>query len=87
MTPRARSLSGPLHAIANQDQWSSRIDHTWSPRDFIYGSFIISNDTHVPSLRCERATTCPASAMSNQPIEVPRISTLGYTRILLPNPD
>jgi hypothetical protein len=64
-----------------QDQWSGRVDHNWSPRDFIYASFVINRDNRLePTLQGNNlpgfGDTRPAQRY---------FLSLGYTRILSPN--
>ena len=64
-----------------QDQWSGRIDHNRSPKDFIYGSFIINNDTRAePTLQ---GNNLPGFG-DERPAHRYFLS-LGYTRILSTN--
>ncbi len=79
--PTGTFFIGSAPRDRRQDQWSGRIDHTWSPRDFIYGSFIINNDTRVePTLQ---GNNLPGFG-DERPAHRYFLS-LGYTRILLPN--
>jgi hypothetical protein len=64
-----------------QDQWNGRVDHTWSPQDFLYGSFIINNDNRLePTLQ---GNNLPGFG-DERPARRYFLS-LGYTRILSPN--
>ena len=76
--PTGTFFIGSAPRDRRQDQWSGRIDHNSSPRDFIYGSFIINNDTRVePTLQ---GNNCPASAMSSRPISTScRSATPGFS--------
>ncbi len=61
-----------------QDQWTGRVDHNWSPGDFIYGSFIINDDNRIePTLQ---GNNLPGFG-DERPAQRYFLS-LGYTRIL-----
>ncbi len=61
-----------------QDQWTGRSDHNRSPRDFIYGSFVINDDDRIePTLQ---GNNLPGFG-DERPAQRYFLS-LGYTRIL-----
>jgi hypothetical protein len=61
-----------------QDQWSGRVDHDWSPKDFLYGSFVINRDNRLePTLQ---GNNLPGFG-DERPAERYFLS-LGYTRIV-----
>ena len=79
--PTGTFFIGSAPRDRRQDQWNGRIDHNWSRQDFIYGSFIINNDTRAePTLQGNNlpgfGDTRPAHRY---------FLSLGYTRILSPN--
>jgi Carboxypeptidase regulatory-like domain/TonB dependent receptor len=79
--PTGTFFIGSAPRNRRQDQWSGRIDHNWSPRDFIFGSFIINNDTRAePTLQ---GNNLPGFG-DERPAHRYFLS-LGYTRIILPN--
>jgi hypothetical protein len=64
-----------------QDQWSGRVDHNWSPKDFLYGSFIVNNDTRAePTLQ---GNNLPGFG-DERPAQRYFLS-FGYTRVLASN--
>jgi hypothetical protein len=64
-----------------QDQWSGRVDHNWSPKDFIYGSFVINRDNRLePTLQ---GNNLPAFGDTRPATRY--FLSVGYTRILSPN--
>ncbi len=79
--PTGTFFIGSAPRNRRQDQWSGRIDHNWSPKDFIYGSFIINNDTRAePTLQ---GNNLPGFG-DERPAHRYFLS-LGYTRILSSN--
>jgi len=50
--PTGTFFVGSAARNRRQDQWSGRVDHNLSPRDFIYASFIINRDNRLePTLQ------------------------------------
>jgi hypothetical protein len=50
--PAGTFFIGSAPRDRRQDQWSGRVDHSWSPRDLVYGSLIINRDNRVePTLQ------------------------------------
>jgi hypothetical protein len=79
--PTGTFFIGSAPRNRRQDQWNGRIDHNWSPKDFIYGSFIVNNDTRAePTLQ---GNNLPGFG-DERPAHRYFLS-LGYTRILSPN--
>jgi hypothetical protein len=79
--PTGTFFIGSAPRNRRQDQWNGRIDHNLSPKDFIYGSFIINNDTRAePTLQ---GNNLPGFG-DERPAHRYFLS-LGYTRILSPN--
>ena len=79
--PTGTFFIGSAPRDRRQDQWSGRIDHNWSPKDFLYGSFIINNDNRAePTLQGNNLS----GFGDTRPAQRDFLS-LGYTRILAPN--
>jgi hypothetical protein len=79
--PTGTFFIGSAPRNRRQDQWNGRIDHNWSPKDFIYGSFIINNDTRAePTLQGNNLPGFGDERPANR-----YFLSLGYTRILSPN--
>lgn len=79
--PTGTFFVGSAARNRRQDQWSGRVDHNWSPRDFMYGSFVINRDNRLePTLQGNNlpgfGDTRPARRY---------FLSLGYTRILSPS--
>ncbi len=76
--PTGTFFIGSAPRTRRQDQWNGRVDHNWSPKDFLYGSFIINRDNRVePTLQ---GNNLPGFG-DQRPAERYFLS-LGYTRIL-----
>ncbi len=76
--PTGTFFIGSAPRTRRQDQLNGRVDHNWSPKDFLYGSFIINRDNRVePTLQ---GNNLPGFG-DQRPAERYFLS-LGYTRIL-----
>ena len=50
--PTGTFFIGSAPRNRRQDQWTGRVDHNWSPKDLIYGSFVINRDNRLePTLQ------------------------------------
>jgi hypothetical protein len=79
--PTGMFLIGSAPRNRRQDQWSGRLDHNWSTKDFVYGSIIINHDTRAePTLQ---GNNLPGFG-DERPTHRYFLS-LGFTRILSPN--
>jgi hypothetical protein len=79
--PTGTFFVGSAPRNRRQDQWNGRVDHNWSPKDFIYSSFIINNDNRLePTLQ---GNNLPGFG-DERPARRYFLS-LGYTRILSSN--
>jgi len=76
--PTGTFFIGSAARNRRQDQWTGRVDHNWSPNDFIYGSFVINRDNRTePTLQ---GNNLPGFG-DERPAQRYFLS-LGYTRIL-----
>ena len=79
--PTGTYFVGSAPRDRRQDQWTGRVDHNWSPKDFIYGSFVINRDNRTePTLQ---GNNLPGFG-DQRPAQRYFLS-LGYTRILSPS--
>ena len=76
--PTGTFFIGSAPRNRRQDQWNGRVDHNWSPKGFIYGSFVINDETRAePTLQ---GNNLPGFG-DERPARRYFLS-LGYTRIL-----
>jgi hypothetical protein len=79
--PTGTFFVGTAPRTRRQDQWSGRIDHNWSAKDFLYGSFILNYDTRSePTLQFNNLP-----GFGDQRPASRYFVSLGYTRTLSPN--
>ena len=79
--PTGTYFVGSAPRNRRQDQWTGRIDHNWSPRDSIYGSFVVNRDNRLePTLQFNNL---PGYG-DERPAQRYFLS-LGYTRIFSSN--
>jgi hypothetical protein len=86
LVPNVNDPTGPFFIGSaprnrRQDQWSGRIDQTWSSKDTLFGSFIVNRDTRSePTLQFNNLPGFGDERPARR-----HFLSLGYTRILSPN--
>jgi len=79
--PTGTYFVGSAPRDRRQDQWTGRVDHNWSSKDFLYGSFVINRDNRIePTLQ---GNNLPGFG-DQRPAQRYFLS-LGDTRILSPS--
>ena len=79
--PTGTFFVGSAPRDRRQDQWTGRVDHNWTSKDFTYGSFVINRDNRLePTLQ---GNNLPGFG-DHRPAQRYFLS-LGYTRIVTPS--